>query len=109
MDVAAADQQYISRLTRLMWSASRGNSPSGVQRAHDVGDGAVAVHRGVRSAVVSRLAAQTGSSPHHALAEVDPDQVLLEEVVVNMYSAASARLIIQSASGGFTRNAIFCA
>src|SRR5690606_15934169 len=54
-----------------------------VGRAHDVGDGAVAVHVGVRCGGVLGLRQHAGVGlRHHLLAVVDPDQVLLEDVVV---------------------------
>ena len=54
-----------------------------VERAHDVGDRAVAVRVGVRGLRVLRLGEHAGVGlGDHLLAEVHADQVLLEDVVV---------------------------
>ena len=54
-----------------------------VQRAHDVGDGPVAVRLGVRRLRVLGLGQHAGIGlGHHLLAVVHADQVLLEDVVV---------------------------
>ena len=55
-----------------------------VERAHDVGDGAVAVRAGLRRLRSSSAFSQHRGIglAHHLLAEVDADQVLLEDVVV---------------------------
>ena len=54
-----------------------------VQRPHDVGDRAVAVGGGVRGLGALRLRPDAGVGLlDHPLAEVDPDQIVLEDVVV---------------------------
>jgi hypothetical protein len=54
-----------------------------VQRAHDVADGAVAVVAGVRGLGAVRTLEDSGVClGDHLLAVVDPDEVLLEDVVV---------------------------
>ncbi len=55
----------------------------GIQRGHDVGDGAVAVLVGVWRLLMLRLLPQAGVGfLHHLLAEIDADQVVLKDVVV---------------------------
>jgi hypothetical protein len=54
-----------------------------IQRPHDIGDGAVAVQLRVRRFPSLRLLEDGRIGLlHHLLAEVDPDQVVLEDVVV---------------------------
>jgi len=54
-----------------------------VQRGHDVGDRAEAVIFGVRRFLLLRLGPHAGIGLlHHALAKIDPDQIVLKEVVV---------------------------
>jgi hypothetical protein len=82
-----------------------------VERAHDVGDGAVAV--------AARRAAPRWRRPsrarrvglaHHLLAEVDPDQVVLEQVVVEHVLGRLAEVDDPlGQGGGLTPNAMFCA
>ena len=55
----------------------------GVERGHDVGDGAIAVVAGVRRRRRLRLVPDLGIGLlDHLLAEIDADQVVLEDVVV---------------------------
>jgi hypothetical protein len=54
-----------------------------IERAHDVGDGAVAVQVGVRRGRRSAFGQHAGIGLlHHLLAEIDAHQVVLEDVVV---------------------------
>jgi len=54
-----------------------------IQRDHDVGDLAIAVQLGIGRVGVLRLLPNPGIGLfHHLLAEVHPDQVVLEDVVV---------------------------
>ena len=54
-----------------------------VERPHDVGDGAVAVQVGVRRRRALGLVPDAGIGLlDHLLAEIDADQVVLEDVVV---------------------------
>lgn len=82
-----------------------------VERAHDVGDGPVAVHVGMRGLGVLRLGQHTRVGlGDHLLAVVDPTRFSWKMLWSNMYSAASPRLTIHSATcGGCTPYAMFCA
>ena len=54
-----------------------------IQRPHDVGDGAVAVHARRWGAVYFGLVPDAGIGLlDHLLAEIDADQIVLEDVVV---------------------------
>ena len=83
-----------------------------VQRAHDVRDRAVAVHRraGRLGPLGQRKHARVGFLDH-PLAVVHPDQVLLEDVVVEQVLGRLAQVDdpLPRTRGGLTPNAMFWA
>ena len=84
VDVAAFHQaEHLPRRPRDLQRLAVELALQRVQRAHDVADGAVAVVARVRRlGVVGHLQHAGVGLGHHPLAEVHPDQVLLEDVVV---------------------------
>ena len=64
-----------------------------VQRRHDVADRAVAVIGGVRRRRVLRLVPQAGIGlPHHLLAKIDADEIVLKNIVVEHVFGSFAKI-----------------
>ena len=84
MDVPAFHQaEHLARVAADLQRLAVELAGEGIERRHDVGDGAEAVIGGVRRRRPLRLVPHAGIGLlDHLLAEVDADQVVLEDVVV---------------------------
>ena len=84
MDVAAFHQaEHLARVAADVQRLAVELAGERVERRHDVGDGAVAVLVGVRCrGLLGLLPDARVGLLDHLLAEVDADQVVLEDVVV---------------------------
>ena len=84
MDVAAFHEaEHLARVTADLQRLAIEFALERIQRRHDVGDRAVAVIVCMRRCGLLRFFPDAGIGLlHHHLAEVDPDEVILEDVVI---------------------------